>query len=250
MNHQKIEALRVAAMVAVGTGQLNTENERTLYEAAEAVAKMQTDAQRTDLIVKAITTTPRFGSGYAWHLRFGVGMKGWLSVGSWPRQPEGLAFIKKKMGLDLIPTYKEMQDRGKDDSGLVKQWVRDKVAALPRLTRGEYLARMHKISGTGGMGAQRITAELSLKFDPPPRDEHGNPNYSMLVGAYVDVTVKWWGDGSMTIESEDVGKDGDLYSLYQWEGCEHSFKHKLISNCYHGYTCEHCGHHYTIDSGD
>ena len=32
--------------------------------------------------------------------------------------------------------------------------------------------------------------------------------------------------------------------------CLHNYERKLLRNCYHGYTCIHCGDHYTIDSGD
>jgi len=250
MNNEKIEALRVAAMVAVGTGQLNTENERTLYEAAEAVAKMQTDAQRTDLIVQAITAIPRFGNGYGWTLYWGdLTFKHMQSTGGWPRKPEALAFFKAKTGLDLIADYKTAQTKG-DDWVKVTQWVRDKVASLPRLDRGQYLHRLHKIERTGGMGAQTVKHRMVLNFSPPTKDVYGNPDYGLFTPHLIGLTLEWWGDGSMTIHSENVGKDGDLFQLYQWEGCEHEFDHRLISNCYHGYRCKHCGHSYNIDSGD
>ena len=32
--------------------------------------------------------------------------------------------------------------------------------------------------------------------------------------------------------------------------CKHEYTHELLGNCYHGYTCKHCGDIYTIDSGD
>jgi len=32
--------------------------------------------------------------------------------------------------------------------------------------------------------------------------------------------------------------------------CTHSYKAVTVSNCYHRYTCEHCGDVHHIDSGD
>jgi hypothetical protein len=32
--------------------------------------------------------------------------------------------------------------------------------------------------------------------------------------------------------------------------CNHEYSHQLISNCYHGYTCKHCGDKHNIDTGD
>ena len=32
--------------------------------------------------------------------------------------------------------------------------------------------------------------------------------------------------------------------------CQHEYEHELLGNCYHGYTCKHCGDIYAIDSGD
>ena len=32
--------------------------------------------------------------------------------------------------------------------------------------------------------------------------------------------------------------------------CVHEYEYKLLGNCWHGYTCKHCGYSYTIDSGD
>ena len=33
------------------------------------------------------------------------------------------------------------------------------------------------------------------------------------------------------------------------EPCVHEYEGRQLGNCYRGYTCKHCGHHYTIDSG-
>lgn len=32
--------------------------------------------------------------------------------------------------------------------------------------------------------------------------------------------------------------------------CKHEYREKRLGNCYHSYTCIHCGDYYTIDSGD
>ena len=32
--------------------------------------------------------------------------------------------------------------------------------------------------------------------------------------------------------------------------CVHEYNYKRLGNCYHGYTCKHCGFKYDIDSGD
>lgn len=32
--------------------------------------------------------------------------------------------------------------------------------------------------------------------------------------------------------------------------CLHEYQGRTTSNCYHEYTCKHCGHRYDIDSGD
>ncbi len=32
--------------------------------------------------------------------------------------------------------------------------------------------------------------------------------------------------------------------------CKHEYDYKKLGNCYHGYTCKHCGDRYEIDSGD
>jgi hypothetical protein len=32
--------------------------------------------------------------------------------------------------------------------------------------------------------------------------------------------------------------------------CEHEYTGKTLGRCYNGYTCNHCGDYYTIDSSD
>lgn len=32
--------------------------------------------------------------------------------------------------------------------------------------------------------------------------------------------------------------------------CRHEYEGKNLGRCYNGYTCKHCGDHYTIDSSD
>lgn len=32
--------------------------------------------------------------------------------------------------------------------------------------------------------------------------------------------------------------------------CRHEYRYQSAGNCYHRYTCRHCGHVYHIDSGD
>jgi len=34
------------------------------------------------------------------------------------------------------------------------------------------------------------------------------------------------------------------------EPCVHDFRHTLLGNCYHGWSCVHCTTGYTVDSGD
>lgn len=204
----------------------------------------------TELLVQCITdTSDVFRSNYGWTFEwFPLGKKEWMYSHNWPRKPDGLAEIKLRTGLELIKEWPKPPARG--DHELLTAWARNKIAAIPKLSRAEFLARSHKIISTGGMGAQVVKAKLSVKFDPL-RSQGGKFGYRPdLVGHYIDVDLKWWGDGSLTIEAEDVGRDGQIYDLYAWEGCEHEFEHKLLGNCYHGYTCKHCGHKYSIDSGD
>lgn len=34
------------------------------------------------------------------------------------------------------------------------------------------------------------------------------------------------------------------------EPCKHEYTYTKLGNCYHGYTCKHCGDSHTVDSGD
>lgn len=81
-------------------------------------------------------------------------------------------------------------------------------------------------------------------------------------------TTEWEGDwGTLTIlycpvmnhagggyavwapySSRDYKKKDFKPRYFSWIQCKHEFVHKLLGNCWHGYTCSKCGAQYDVDS--
>jgi len=82
------------------------------------------------------------------------------------------------------------------------------------------------------------------------RTPAGDSQYKTIIAGYnkIDDTFACINCGGQYMYGKNTGqvflrKDNNL-------PCVHEYKGENLGRCYNGYTCQHCGDYFTVDSGD